>query len=410
MNSGRHILSQVLDLVDRKTLTRLVGRYDAESRVRHFGCRQQLICMAFAQLTWREGLRDIATCLNARPEALYHLGIREPVAKSTLADANEQRDWRLWEDLARSLLRKARTLHAGEDLGLELENTVYALDCLGFASPSRAALRAGDLPAVGSTTIDLSLTLFPWADFRRTKAGIKMHTQIDLRGPIPTCIYITGARQHDVLWLDDLLLEPGAFYVMDRGYMEFSRLNRIVAAGAFFVTRAKDNLRFSRQRSLPVDYLAGMRSDPIGKPTLAKARAAFPSLLRKVRSFDADTGRDFVFLANHLQIPALTVAKIYRLRWRIELFFRWIKGHLRIKHYYGTSPNAVKTQIWIAVAVYLMVAILHKQLALPGTLHRTLQLLSVHPFEKMPLHELLAETNFNTLTSLDCNQMMLFDL
>jgi hypothetical protein len=389
MNSGRYVLSQVLDLIHWQTLSRLVGRYDAESRVRHFGCRQQLICMAFAQLTWREGLRDIATCLNAKPEALYHLGFRGPVAKSTLADANEQRDWRLWEDLARGLMRKARILYAGEDLGFELENTVYALD---------------------STTIDLSLTLFPWADFRRTKAEIKMHTQIDLRGPVPTCIYITGARQHDVLWLDELIFEPGAFYVMDRGYMDFSRLNRIASTGAFFVTRAKDNLRFSRQRSLPVDYPAGVRSDQIGKPTRANARAAFPSLLRKVRYFDADTGRDFVFLTNHLQIPALTVAKIYRLRWRIELFFRWIKGHLRIKHYYGTSPNAVKTQIWIAVASYLMVAILHKQLALPGTLHRTLQLLSVHPFEKMPLHELLAEPNFNSLVSQDCNQMMLFDL
>jgi len=387
MNSGRYVLSQVLNLVHWQTLARLVERHGAESRVRHFGCRQQLICMAFAQLTWREGLRDIATCLNAKPEALYHLGFREPVAKSTLADANEQRDWRLWEDLARGLMRKARILYAGEDLGLELENTVYALD---------------------STTIDLSLTLFPWADFRRTKAGIKMHTQIDLRGPIPTCIYITGARRHDVLWLDELIFEPGAFYVMDRGYMDFSRLNRIASAGAFFVTRAKDNLRFSRQRSLPVDYPAGVRSDQIGKPTLANARAAFPSLLRKVRYFDADTGRDFVFLTNHLQIPALTVAKIYRLRWRIELFFRWIKGHLRIKHYYGTSPNAVKTQIWIAVSVYLMVAILHKQLALPGTLHRTLQLLSVHPFEKMPLHELLAKHDFNSSTPQDCNQLLLW--
>jgi hypothetical protein len=387
MNSGRYVLSQVLNLVHWQTLARLVERHGAESRVRHFGCRQQLICMAFAQLTWREGLRDIATCLNAKPEALYHLGFREPVAKSTLADANEQRDWRLWEDLARGLMRKARILYAGEDLGLELENTVYALD---------------------STTIDLSLTLFPWADFRRTKAGIKLHTQIDLRGPIPTCIYITGARRHDVLWLDELIFEPGAFYVMDRGYMDFSRLNRIASAGAFFVTRAKDNLRFSRQRSLPVDYPAGVRSDQIGKPTLANARAAFPSLLRKVRYFDADTGRDFVFLTNHLQIPALTVAKIYRLRWRIELFFRWIKGHLRIKHYYGTSPNAVKTQIWIAVSVYLMVAILHKQLALPGTLHRTLQLLSVHPFEKMPLHELLAKHDFNSSTPQDCNQLLLW--
>jgi len=389
MNSGRYVLSQVLDLVHRQTLDRLVERYNAESRVRHFRGRQQLICMAFAQLTWREGLRDIATCLNAKPEALYHLGFPEPVAKSTLADANEQRDWRLWEDLAQSLMRQARTLYAGEDLGLELENTVYALD---------------------STTIDLSLTLFPWADFRRTKAGIKLHTQIDLRGPIPTCICITHARQHDVRWLDALGLEPGACYVMDRGYLDFKRLNVIAGAGAFFVTRAKDNLRFSRQRSLAVDYLAGVRSDQIGKPTLAKAREAFPSLLRKVRYFDAEAQRDLIFLTNYFALPALTVALIYRLRWRIELFFRWIKGHLRIKHYYGTSPNAVKTQIWIAVAVYLMVAIIHKQLRLPGTLHRTFQLLSIHPFEKVTLHELLTEHDFKPLQPVDHNQLQLWCL
>jgi hypothetical protein len=389
MNSGRYVLSQILDLVDRKTLSRLVNRYDAECRVKHFGCRQQLICMAFAQLTWREGLRDIATCLNAKHETLYHLGFREPVARTTLADANEQRDWRLWEDLAKTLMRKARALYAEEDLGLELENTVYALD---------------------STTIDLSLTLFPWADFRRTKAGIKMHTQLDLRGPIPTCIYITSARQHDVLWLDELFFEPGAFYVMDRGYMDFKRLSLIVSAGAFFVTRAKDNMRFSRQRSLPVDYTTGLRSDQVGKPTLPRARNAFPWLLRKVRYYDSETGHDLIFLTNHLEIPALTVALIYRLRWQIELFFRWIKGHLRIKHYFGTSPNAVKTQIWIAVSVYLMVAILHKQFNLPGTLHRTLQLLSVHPFEKVSLHELLTETAFKPSEPLDCNQLTLWDL
>jgi len=389
MNSGRYILCQVLDLVDRKTLARLVTRYGAESRIRHFGCRQQLICMAFAQLTWREGLRDIATCLNAKPEALYHLGFREPVSKSTLADANQQRDWRLWEDLAKGLMRKARTLYAGEDLGVELENTIYALD---------------------STTIELSLTLFPWADFRSTKAGLKMHTQIDLRGPIPTCIYISGARQHDVLWLDHLLLEPGAFYVMDRGYVDFKRLNRIASSGAFFLTRAKDKLRFSRQRSLPVDYGCGLRSDQLCKLTLPKAREAFPGLLRKVRYWDTQTQRHLVFLTNHLQIPALSVAKIYRLRWRIELFFRWIKGHLRIKHYYGTSPNAVKTQIWIALSVYLMVAIVHKELKLPGSLHRTLQLLSVHPFEKVPLHELLTESGFNNLKQPNHNQLLLFQL
>ena len=389
MNSGRYVLAQVLELVDRKLLFRLVERYDAEAGIRHFGARQPFLCMAFAPLTWREGLRDIATCLNAKPEALYHLGFRERVAQSTLAAANEQRDWRLWEDLAKQLMRKARILYAGEDLGLALEHTVYALD---------------------STTIDLSLTLFPWADFRRTKAGIKMHTQVDLRGPIPTGIPITGARQHDVRWLDELLFEPGAFHVIDRGHMDFRRLNRIASAGAFFVTRAKDNLRFSRQRSLPVAAASGVRSDQIGKPTLAKARAAFPALLRKVRYFDPETQRHLVFLTNHLAIPAVTVALIYRLRWRIELCFRWIQGHLRIKHYHGTSPNAVKTQIWIAITVYLMVAILHKQLSLPGTLHRTLQLLSVHPLEKVPVHELLTETNFKPVEMSDCNQLLLLTL
>ena len=389
MNSGRYVLSQVLEHIHWQTLKRLSVRYGTETRVRHFGCRQQLICMVFAQLTWREGLRDIVTCLNARPEALYHLGFREPVARATLAEANEQRDWRLWEDLAKSLMRQARTLYAGDELGLELENIVYALD---------------------ATTIDLSLTLFPWADFRRTKAGIKIHTQLDLRGPIPTCLHITGARQHDVLWLDELIFEPGAFYVMDRGYMDFHRLHRIACAGAFFVTRAKDNLRFSRQRSRPVDCQTGLRSDQIGKPTLAKAREAFPGLLRKVRYFDAERKRHLVFLTNHLEVPALTVAQIYRLRWQIELFFRWIKGHLRIQHYFGTSPNAVKTQIWVAVAVYLLVAILHKQLNLPGTLHRTLQLLSVHPFEKVPIHELLTESDFNPMGLVNHNQLLLWPL
>ena len=389
MSSGRYILSQVLDLVDRKSLSRLVQRYDAESKVRHFGCRQQLICMAFAQLTWREGLCDIATCLNARSEALYHLGFRERVAKSTLADANEQRDWRLWEDLAKGLMRKARVLYAGEDLGLELENTVYALD---------------------STTIDLSLSLFPWADFRSTKAGIKMHTQLDLRGPIPTCIHISGARNADVHWLDDLLFEAGAFYVMDRGYMDFARLARIVQAGSFFVTRAKSNLRFTRHYSMPRDCLEGVLSDQIGSPSLPKAAADFPYPLRRVRYFDKETAKHLVFLTNNLEIPALTVAKLYKSRWQIELFFKWIKGHLRIKHYFGTSPNAVKTQIWIAVAVYLMVAILHKQLQLPGRLHRTFQLLSVHPFEKVPIHELLTEEDLKSYMPHKNNQLMLWDL
>jgi hypothetical protein len=387
MNTGRYVLSQIIEFVDRKTLSRLVARYGAEERVRHFKCRQQFICMVFAQMTSRDGLRDIATCLNARPETLYHLGFYEPVAKSTLAEANEKRDWRIWEDLAKNLMRKARPLYAGEDLGIDLDDTIYALD---------------------STTIDLSLTLFPWADFRQTKAGIKMHTQIDLRGPIPTCINITGARQHDVVWLDSLFFEAGAFYLMDRGYMDFTRLALIAQAGAFFVTRAKTNLQFTRHYSMPVDRLTGLRSDHVGKPALQRSRKAFPVLLRRIKYVDLETGKEFVFLTNNLEIPALTVAMLYKLRWRIELFFRWVKGHLRIKHYYGTSPNAVKTQIWIAVCTYLMIAILHKQLKLPGTLHRTLQILSVHPFEKVPLNELLTETNHRTFINSDPNQLNLF--
>ena len=387
MNTGRFIISQVLDLVHRQTLDRIVKRYEPTLSVRHFGCRQQLTCMVFAQMTSRDGLRDIATCLNAKSDTLYHLGFTEPVAKSTLADANENRDWRIWEDLAKSLMRKARPLYAGEDLGIDLDDTIYALD---------------------STTIDLSLTLFPWADFRQTKAGIKMHTQIDLRGPIPTCINITGARQHDVGWLDSLFFEAGAFYLMDRGYMDFTRLALIAQAGAFFVTRAKTNLQFTRHHSKPVDRFTGLRSDHVGKPALSKSRKSFPVLLRKVRYYDAETCKELIFLTNNLEIPALTVAMLYKLRWRIELFFRWVKGHLRIKHYYGTSPNAVKTQIWIAVCTYLMIAILHKQLKLPGTLHRTLQILSVHPFEKVPLNELLTETDHRTFINSDPNQLNLF--
>jgi hypothetical protein len=387
MNTGRFIISQVLDLVHRQTLDRIVKRYEPTLSVRHFGCRQQLTCMVFAQMTSRDGLRDIATCLNAKSDTLYHLGFTEPVAKSTLADANENRDWRIWEDLAKSLMRKARPLYAGEDLGIDLDDTIYALD---------------------STTIDLSLTLFPWADFRQTKAGIKMHTQIDLRGPIPTCINITGARQHDVGWLDSLFFEAGAFYLMDRGYMDFTRLALIAQAGAFFVTRAKTNLQFTRHHSKPVDRFTGLRSDHVGKPALSKSRKSFPVLLRKVRYYDAETCKELIFLTNNLEIPALTVAMLYKLRWGIELFFRWIKGHLRIKHYYGTSPNAVKTQIWIAVCTYLMIAILHKQLKLPGTLHRTLQILSIHPFEKVPLNELLTETDHRTFINSDPSQLNLF--
>ena len=386
MNSGRYTLTQVLDLVERKTLTRLAERYHI--RTRHFGCRQQLICMGFAQLTWRESLRDIEECLNAKgPAALYHLGLREPVARVTLAEANEQRDWRLWQDLATGLIKRARRLYAGEDLGLELDETIYALD---------------------STTIDLSLQLFPWAEFRSTKAGVKLHTQLDLRGPIPVQIEVRAARSHDVLWLDTLIFEPGAFYLLDRAYMDFTRLAKIARAGAFFVTRAKDNLRFSRFGSNPKVFGSGVSSDQVGQPTLLKAREAFPWPLRRIRFVDPDTGQKLVFLTNHLEVPAETVAALYKNRWQIELFFRWIKQHLRIKHFFGTSPNAVKTQVWIAVSIYVLIAILHKELKLPGSLHRTLQILSVHPFEKIPLHELLTETPDNFMDTHNPNQLWLW--
>ena len=373
MNSGCYILSQVLDLVHWQTLSRLSDRFHAEARVRHFGVRQQFICMVFAQLTWREGLRHIEACLNAKPEALYHLGFREPVAKSTLADANERRDWRLWKTLAMGLATKAQRLYADEDFGLDLENTVYALD---------------------SSTIDLSMTLFPWATFRSTKSAIKIHTQIDLRGPIPVCIFVSPASFHDVNWLDALVFEPGAIYLFDKAYTAFRQFYHIAASGAFFVTRAKENLRFSRKESRPVDKPTGLQSDHVGKLALPKARGDFPLPLRRIRYFDEKQQRFLVFLTNHMDMAALTAALLYKKRWHIELFFKWIKGNLRLKHYFGTSPNAVKTQIWIAMATYLLVAILHKELNLPRSLSRILQILSVHPFEKIPLHELLMKQEF----------------
>ncbi len=383
MNSGRYVLTQVLDRIHWQTLRRLAERYNI--RTRHFGCRQQLICMGFAQLTWRESLRDIEECLNAKgAAALYHLGLREPVARVTLAEANEQRDWRLWQDLATGLIKRARRLYADEDLGLDLEETIYALD---------------------STTIDLSLQLFPWAEFRSTKAGVKLHTQLDLRGPIPVHIEVRAARSHDVLWLDTLIFEPGAFYLLDRAYMDFTRLAKIARAGAFFVTRAKDNLRFSRIGSNPKIFGSGVSSDQVGRPTLPKAREAFPWPLRRIRFVDPDTGKKLVFLTNHLEVPAEIVAALYKNRWQIELFFRWIKQHLRIKHFFGTSPNAVKTQVWIAVSIYVLIAILHKELKLPGSLHRTLQILSVHPFEKIPLYELLTETPDNFMDTHNPTQL-----
>lgn len=389
MNSGRYVLSQVMDLIHWQTLQRYVHHYNAEHLVRHFDCRQQLICMIFAQLTWRDGLRDIESCLNARGSALHHLGFSAPIARSTLAEANEQRDWRLWQALALGLIARARRLYAGDDLALELADDVlvYALD---------------------STTIDLSLHLFPWADFRTVKAGIKLHTQLDLRGPLPVVIDVTTALVADVGWLDQLYFEPGAFYLIDRGYVDFARLYRITTAGAFSVTRAKDNLRFTRHQSLPVDVTTGLASDQIGKLTLPHSRADYPGQLRRIRYHDPGTGKWLIFLTNQLELPALTIAGLYRARWQVELFFRWIKQNLRIKHFYGNSPNAVKTQVWIGMCVYAMIAILHRQLGAPGTLLRTTQLLSVHPFDKTPLDQLLTEPDFKSTPQSDPQQLMLW--
>ena len=373
MNPGRHILSQIIDFVHREKLQRLVKHYAPNQKIKHFGFRQQFICMVFAQLTWREGLRDIETCLNARPECLHHLGFKKPIARSTLAEANEQRDWRIWQDLGLWLIAKARKLYEGEDLGIELNNSIYALD---------------------STTIDLCLKLFPWANFRTTKAGVKMHTQLDLRGSIPSVIDITPAKKGDVKWLDDLVFEPGSFYIMDRGYVDFKRLFNITEFQAFFVTRAKSNMRFTRHYSQPVDASNAVCSDQIGKLTLPKAREDYPIPLRRIRFYDAENKRYFIFITNNFHLPAEVIAKLYKMRWDVELFFKWIKQNLRIKHFYGNSLNAVKTQIWIAISVYVIIAILHKELKLPDTLHRTLQLLSVHPFEKIPIDQLLTKIDF----------------
>lgn len=391
MNSGRYVISQVMDLVHRQTLDRLSKDHRANYRVRHFGTRQQLTCMVFAQMTARDSLRDIETCLNAKPWALHHLGFRAPVAVSTLAEANAKRPWQLWQELALRLITRARKLYADDDLelGLAQDVLVYALD---------------------STTIDLCLNLFPWAHFRTTKAGIKLHTQLDLRGPLPVVIDITPANRSDSHWLDDLYFEPGAFYLLDRGYLDFPRLAFIQKASAFFVTRAKSNTKFNRHQSLAKDVAAGICSDQLGKLGGANAREDFPWPLRRIRFHDRDNDKYLVFLTNNLELPAVVIAQLYKARWQVELFFRWIKSHLKIKHFYGTSPNAVKTQVWTAMATYAMIAIHHRQLEAPGTLFRTTQLLSVHPFDKTPLAELLTETDCNSNLDSDSQPLLFNDL
>ena len=368
---------------------RCVQRYRGDRKVRRFSCWEQFLAMSFAQLTYRESLRDIEACLRCRSELLNRLGFRGGVARSTLAEANETRDWRIYADLAQKLIVKARRLYANEELGLELEETVYAFD---------------------STTIDLCLSLFPWAHFRKRKGAIKLHTLLDLRGPIPTVIEITEGKCHDVNLLDSLAIEPGAFDVMDRGYLDFARLYVVHQACAYFVIRAKKNLRFTRYTSRPRTDQPGVRSDQTGRLALPKSRQDYPERLRRVRFFDAPTRKSLVFLTNNFTLPALSVASLYKLRWQVELFFKWIKQHLRIKTFYGTSENAVRTQIWIAICVYVLIAILKKELRLPQSLHSILQVLSVTAFEKVPIYQLLMKHTLQEAHSPSSNQLTLWDL
>ena len=386
MRSGKTVFSQVMEWVHPEQFRRCVKRYHGNDRIRNFPCWDQFLAMAFAQITYRDSLADIEVCLRSRPDQLYHMGFRSTVAHSTLADANRGRDWRIYHDLAQGLIARARRLYGDESFGLELAQTVYALD---------------------STTIDLCLTLFPWARFRATKAAVKLHTLLDLRGPIPTMIAISDGKQADVRVLDELILEPGAFYVMDRGYVDFARLYRFTLAGAFFVTRAKAGLQINRLESRPVDERTGVRSDQIVWLKLARSVEHYPDRFRRVSYTDPESGKALVFLTNNFDLPALTIAQLYKCRWRVELFFKWIKQNLRIKHFFGTTTNAVKTQVWIAICVYVLVAILRKELRLELSLSHILQILSVNVFEQVTLAELVAKIPSQIETSDSRNQLIL---
>ena len=371
MNTGKTLFAQVMDFLPWKTFHRIVDRHGGDRRIRTLSCADQFRIMAFAQLTYRESLRDIEVCLAAQAGKLYHMGIAGPVARSTLADANELRDWHIYFEFAQRLIIKARALYASDEFGVELANTVYALD---------------------ATTIDLCLSMFPWAPFRSTKAAVKLHTLLDLRGSIPTFIHISDGKLHDVNVLDLIIIEAGAFYIMDRGYLDFARLYVLDQAGAFFVTRAKRNLAARRVYSTPVDRSTGLISDQTIALNGHYAAKHYPGHLRRIRFRDPETDKVLVFLTNQFTLPALTICALYKCRWQVELFFKWIKQHLRIKRFYGTSENAVRTQIWIAISVYVLVAIIKKQLKLDSSLHTLLQILSLTLFEKLPLQQVVAET------------------
>jgi hypothetical protein len=388
VHTGRLIVAQLMDCLPLAEFRRCVARYQGEHKVRGFSCLDQFLCLAFAQLTYRESLRDIETCLRAMQPKLYHLGIRGRVARSTLADANETRDWRIYGDFAQALIQRARVLYSDEPLAVELTQTVYAFD---------------------ATTIDLCLALFPWARFRRTKAAVKLHTLLDLRGPLPTVVVITDGKAADVTLLDALTFEPGAFYILDRGYTDFARLYRLTEALAFFVIRGKRGLDYVRRASRPVDKTTGLRSDQTIVLYGPQTATLYPVPLRRITYVDPATHKRFVFLTNNFALPALQVTQLYKCRWQVELFFKWIKQHLRIKAFYGTSVNAVKTQVWIALSVYVLVAILKKRLGLPQSLYTILQVLSVTLFEKTPIHQALAQLPDLTLEGDTCNQLSLFD-
>ena len=388
MYSGPLVFSQVMDYLSMKTFRRCVDRYQGNFAIKNFTCLDQFRAMAFAQMTYRESLRDIEACLRSQANKLYHMGIRAKVSRSTLAEANEKRDWRIYADLAHSLIPVARKLYQDEDFGIELDQTVYAMD---------------------ATTIDLCLSMFPWAKFRKTKGAIRLHTLLDLRGNIPTFIHISDGKEHEVNILDDLIAEAGAFYVMDRGYLDFFRLYRLTKACAFFVIRAKKNLACQRIYSNPVDRSTGLICDQRVVLTGPNSALYYPDKLRRIKLRDAESDKILIFLSNNFDLPADTIAQLYRSRWQIELFFKWIKQNLRIKAFYGTSENAVKTQIWIAVTVYLLIAILKKRLKIEASLYTILQILSVTAFERTPIKQLLTDLNYNNDPFDISNQLNLFN-
>jgi hypothetical protein len=388
MNQGQTVFSQIIDFLPKKKFSQCVNRYNGDHRIRSFTCYNQFLCMAFAQLAYRESLRDIECCLRAMREKLYHMGIRGKVSRSTLADANEIRDWRIYSDFAQVLIHEARRLYVDDDFGLELKETVYALD---------------------SSTIDLCLSLFPWAQFRKTKAAVKLHTLLDLRGDIPTFIWITDGKVHDVNVLDHLIPEPGSIYVMDRAYLDFKRLYQLDQCSAMFVTRSKVNTGIRRIYSQNIDKSTGIKCDQVVLPTGFYAKKDYPDKLRRVKYFDIEQGRTFNFLTNQFTFPAITIAELYRYRWRVEIFFKWIKQHLRIKKFFGTSENAVKTQIWIAISTYVLVAIMKKQMKIDLTLYTILQILSISLFEKKPIYQVLTENPYKNKITSGHIQLKLFE-